>query len=129
MESWKDRGWSWPSIVAGSAMVGISLGTMTYLADWGSRGSVIFAVVMGLGWLISFSIAKLVRGRAATEPTFALTISRSWFSVGLYVLLTANVVVVLLAVLAGNRALALTTAVLAVPLLVAAFLRGRSRAD
>jgi hypothetical protein len=115
--------------VAGSALVGVALGTMTYLADWGSRGSVIFAVVMGLGWLVSFSVAKLVREGAATQPSFALTIRRSWFSVGLYVILTGAAMVILLAVLTGEGALALTTAVLAVPVVVAAFLRGRSRAD
>jgi hypothetical protein len=96
---------------------------MTYLAEWGSRGPIVFGVVMGVGWFIAFSIAKLVRERAESGQPVALKLTRSFLSIAVYVLLSLAGALILIAVLAGEPAVAVTTAVLAVPLMIGALVR------
>ena len=83
---------------------------MTYLAEWGSRGPIVFGVVMGVGWFIAFSIAKLVRERAERGQPVALKLTRSFLSIAVYVLLFLSGAVILIAVLAGEPAVAVPTA-------------------
>ena len=123
MEGWKDRGWSWKAIVAQSLIVGSCLGFMTSRTIGGSRGPVIFGVAIGVGWFVAFSIVKLARERAETGERVALKLGGSFLSVGLYVLLVLAAALILIAVLAGEPAVAVPTAVLAAPLLIGAFLR------
>jgi hypothetical protein len=123
MERRSDRGWSWASMAATSVLVGPALGTMTYLADWGSRGSIIFGAVMSLGWLVAFSIAKVVRDQAETGQSAAVTLRENWFRFALGTILAFDAAFVVVCLLLDRPALALTTAVVAVPLLVTAAVR------
>jgi hypothetical protein len=120
MAGWADRGWSWRSILAQSAVVGLGLGGMTYLADWGSRGSLIFGVLMGIGWLVAFAIARVVREQAGAGHSTAVTLRENWFRFAVWALLALDAVFLVLCLAVGRAALALVTALLAIPFVLAA---------
>jgi hypothetical protein len=121
VQRWSESGWSWPSILAGSIVVGPVLGTMTYLADWGSRGSTIFGVVMSLGWLVAFSIAKVVREQAAARQSAAVTLHENWFRFSLATILAFDAAFIVVSLLLGRPALAVKTAVLGIAFLTITF--------
>jgi hypothetical protein len=129
MERRSERGWSWASIVATSILVGPTLGTMTYLADWGSRGSIIFGAVMSFGWLIAFSIAKVVRDGADAGQSTAAAIRENWFRFALGTILALDAGFIVVCLLLGRPALALTTAAVAVLFMAAVGLQKLRRID
>jgi hypothetical protein len=96
---------------------------MTYLADWGSRGPLIFGLVMGVGWFAICTVAKLIREGTNSGHRTAVAISQNWFPIAAAAILGFAAVLAIVAILANSGALALTTLVVAVPFAVYALLR------
>jgi hypothetical protein len=115
----KDRGWSWSSVVAQAFVVGVSLAAMTYYAWADARGSMIFGLVMGVGWLATFSVLKHVRERGESPDAGDATrwLRAHWQGVTLVALLSFDFLFTAVSLLVGDVAAALVGLVLAVPAL------------
>lgn len=113
----RDRGWSWPSIIATSVLVGVVLAAMTYYAWSNGRGSVIFGLVMGVGWLAVFTVAKLVRegGESSDAADVTRWLHANWEQLALIVLLALVSLFTAVALFVGQVGLAVVGLVLAIP--------------
>jgi hypothetical protein len=92
-------------------LVGCSLSGMTYLAGWGTRGPLVFGFIMGLGWLVVLSLAKVRRQGFGSLP------HQNWGS-AVWTILALQAALVVVAALIGDKATASATALIAAPLLV-----------
>lgn len=113
----KDRGWSWPSLVSSSVVVGVSLAAMTYYGWADGRGSIIFGSVMCVGWLATFAVVKLVRERGESPDAGNVTrwLHARWEQLSLVLLLSLVSIFTALSLVVGQDGLALVGLVLAIP--------------
>lgn len=113
-------------------MVGVSLAALTYYAWSDGRGSIIFGILMGLGFLAALASAKLIRERweESDKGEAARWLRAHWDPIALAILLGLDSIFILVCLAAGKTALALVGLMLTIlPVLVFAIgaTRGRRR--